>query len=163
MDLTNLTIDEVTGLRITGRTIQNYRDTNCNLRTQLRRIIKRAGLNPWPKLFQNLRSTRQTELAEEYPMHVVCAWIGNSQAVAMEHYLQITDEHFEQAAGALHNPVQHSTARTCKAMNQEHGDNEEEPVISVVRDNAGRSNNTETVKVGPVGLEPTRGFPLSGF
>jgi hypothetical protein len=30
-------------------------------------------------------------------MHVVCAWIGNSQAVAAKHYLQTTDEHFEKA------------------------------------------------------------------
>jgi hypothetical protein len=69
-----------------------------NLRTQLCKIIKRAGLKPWPKLFQNLRSTRQTELAEEYPAHVVCDWIGNSQAVAAKHYLQTTDEHFAKAA-----------------------------------------------------------------
>jgi hypothetical protein len=34
-----------------------------------------------PKLFQNLRSTRETELAECWPEHVVCAWIGNSKAV----------------------------------------------------------------------------------
>ena len=30
----------------------------------------------WPKLFQNLRSRRETELAEQFPMHVVCSWIG---------------------------------------------------------------------------------------
>ena len=36
---------------------------------------------PWAKPFQNLRSTRETELAETYPIHVVCAWIGNSEAV----------------------------------------------------------------------------------
>lgn len=34
--------------------ITRYRDTNSNLRTQLQRIIKRAGLKSWPKLFQNL-------------------------------------------------------------------------------------------------------------
>ena len=33
--------------------------------------IKRAGLTPWPKLFQNLRSTRETELAETFPLHVM--------------------------------------------------------------------------------------------
>ena len=86
--------------------ITRYRDRNANLRTQLERIIARAGLQPWPKLFQNLRSTRQTELAEQFPSHVVCAWIGNSEDVAREHYLQVTDEHFERAQSALHNPVQ---------------------------------------------------------
>jgi integrase len=70
--------------------ITRYRDTNANLRTQLHRIIKRAGLQPWPKLFHNLRATRQTELEEDYPSHVVCAWIGNSQAVAARHYQRTT-------------------------------------------------------------------------
>lgn len=65
--------------------INRYRNTNQNLRTQLERIIRRAGLKPWPKLFVNLRSSRETELAESFPMHVVCEWIGNSQPVAMKH------------------------------------------------------------------------------
>lgn len=82
----------------TEHVITRYRDRNANLRTQLERIIRRAGLKPWPKLFQNLRSTRETELAEHYPLHVVCAWIGNSRAVAAKHYLQVTDEHFDAAA-----------------------------------------------------------------
>jgi integrase len=43
--------------------ISRYRDANSNLRTQLERIIAKAGLTAWPKIFQNLRSTRQTELA----------------------------------------------------------------------------------------------------
>ncbi len=38
--------------------INRYRDGNANLRTQLQRIIAKAGLTSWPKLFQNLRSTR---------------------------------------------------------------------------------------------------------
>lgn len=77
--------------------ITRYRGGNTNLRTQLLRIINRAGLKPWPKLFQNLRSTRETELAESFPIHVVTAWLGNSQLVATKHYLQVTDAHFEEA------------------------------------------------------------------
>jgi hypothetical protein len=73
--------------------------TVANLRTQLRRIIARAQLKLWPKLWQNLRSTRETELADEFPAHVVVAWLGNSEAVARKHYLQVTDEHFAAAAG----------------------------------------------------------------
>ena len=78
--------------------ITRYRTITAAMGYQFRQIIARAGLTPWPKLFQNLRSTRQTELAEEFPAHVVCAWIGNSEAVAREHYLQVTDEHFAKAA-----------------------------------------------------------------
>ncbi len=80
--------------------ISRYRDTRSNLRTQFMRIIKKAGVEPWPKLFQNLRSTRETELAEIWPGHVVCAWIGNSPKVAQEHYLQVTSEHFRPAGRA---------------------------------------------------------------
>ena len=45
--------------------ITRYRDRNSNLRTQLERIIRKSDLKPWPKLFQNLRATRETELAED--------------------------------------------------------------------------------------------------
>jgi len=78
--------------------ITEYRQNNTNLRTQLHRITQRAGLKPWPKLFQNCRSTRETELAESFPLHVVTAWIGNCELVAQKHYLQISDEHFARAA-----------------------------------------------------------------
>lgn len=90
--------------------ITRYR-AGANLRTQLERIIGRAGLKPWPKLFQNLRSTRETELADQFPIHVVCQWIGNSQAVAKEHYLQTTDAHFEAARKAQQNPQQSAADR----------------------------------------------------
>lgn len=77
--------------------IERWRSADKNLRTHLKGIIRRAGLGPWPKLFHNLRATRQTELEESFPSHVVCAWIGNSERVAREHYLQVTDEHFKKA------------------------------------------------------------------
>lgn len=76
---------------------------NANLRTQFNRIIRRAHMTPWERLFHNLRSSRQTELADQYPVHVVCQWLGNSRTVAQDHYLQVTEEHF---ARAVQNPVQ---------------------------------------------------------
>jgi hypothetical protein len=59
--------------------VTRYRDADQNLRTQMLRIIRRAGLTPWPKPFHNLRASRETELAEEYPVHVVCKRIGNTE------------------------------------------------------------------------------------
>jgi hypothetical protein len=90
--------------------ITRYRDSNQNLRTRLARIIRKAGLTPWPKLFHNLRASRQTELVERYPRHVVCAWLGNTAAVSAEHYLQVTDAHFEAALCA----AQSGTERGCQ-------------------------------------------------
>ena len=71
---------------------------NVNLRTQFERIIRRAGLQPWPRLFHNLRASRETELAQEYPVHVVTAWLGNSPRIAMKHYLMTTEADFQRAA-----------------------------------------------------------------
>jgi hypothetical protein len=98
--------------------IRRYRGTNTNLRTQLPRILKRAGVEAWPKLFHNLRATRQTERSKNHPSHVVCAWLGNSPRIAHKHYLQVTDADFDAAAGtgsaakALHEPPESD----CKAL-----------------------------------------------
>jgi len=78
--------------------ITRYRNGNANLRTQLHRIIERAGLIPWGKPFQNLRSTRETELVKNFPIHIVCSWIGNTAGVASKHYLQVTDADFDRAS-----------------------------------------------------------------
>jgi integrase len=72
---------------------------NCNLRTQFERIIKRAGLKPWPRLFHAMRASRETELAKDFPLHVVTAWLGNTPRIAMKHYLQVTEADFRTAAG----------------------------------------------------------------
>ncbi len=77
--------------------ITRYRLDNSNLRTQFQRILVNAGIKPWPKPFQNLRSTRETELMERFPIHVVCAWIGNSVLIAKKSYLQIRDEDYDKA------------------------------------------------------------------
>ena len=80
--------------------IAKHRNPPPVLRRQLERIIKAAGLKQWPKLWQNLRSTRETELCETFPIHVVCEWIGNSEAVAKQHYLQVTEDHMARGADA---------------------------------------------------------------
>ena len=89
---------------VSGPVITRYRCSTQNLRTTFQKILKRAGLKPWPKLLQNLRSTRETELAETFPLHAVTAWLGNSQLVAAKHYLQLRDEHFQRAADGAESP-----------------------------------------------------------
>ncbi len=81
-----------------GFVIAKHRDTGANLRTYMLRILAKAGVKPWPKLFQNLRASRETELCETFPLHVVVGWLGNTARIAAKHYLQTTDEHFERAA-----------------------------------------------------------------
>jgi integrase len=115
---------------------------NCNLRTTFEKIVRRAGLVPWPKLFHALRSSRETELARDFPIHVVTAWLGNTPTIALRHYLLTTDAEFERAAGgktrtekAVQIPVQQA---------QETGGNEEQP------ENGNReiSKENETLQLG---------------
>ena len=75
------------------------------LSKQFRRIIFRAGLTPWERLFQNLRESRANELWTEYPDHVAAAWMGHTKRVAMGHYLQVTDEQFKRALRGDGNPA----------------------------------------------------------
>lgn len=139
--------------------ITRYRDVNANLRTRLLKIIKRAGLKPWPKLFQNLRSTRQTELAETYPNHVVCAWMGNTEPVAVKHYLQVTDEHYRLAVEAVQNPVQHTPVSHSTASHDAPAESVDPLVFSGMRDDAKPCDDCSFVKVGPEGFEPpTKGL-----
>ncbi len=134
--------------------IVRRRDSNVNLRTQLQRIIAKAGLTEWPKLFQNLRSTRETELAETFPLHVVTAWLGNSQLVAAKHYLQVTDEHY---AKATQNPTQQATETADergKGVVRPLRENEKPPVFPGSSATDSSFRNLHSRSVPPQGLEP---------
>ena len=66
------------------------------------KLATKADIVLWVKPFQNMRSTRATELIEVYPAHIVNAWMGHTEAVAMEYYRQTgkaADKFYEQAAG----------------------------------------------------------------
>jgi integrase len=121
----------------TEHVITRYRTAGTNLRTMLHKIIRRAGLEPWPKTFHNLRATRETELMAEHQAHVVCAWIGNSEAVARKHYLQVTDDDFARAVAAsdsgtlsaAQNPAQSAAVSFSKARKVAGTENKNRPVL----------------------------------
>lgn len=137
--------------------ITRYRDSNANLRTQFERIVRRAGLEPWEKPFQNMRSTRETELAENYPLHVVTAWLGNSEPVARKHYLQVTDEHFARAVkAATQNPTQTGTE-----IEENQSKRPLRPSEFPADSDQFSSMNRKTV--AEAGLEPARSFRNPGF
>ncbi len=65
--------------------VTRCRDEAVNLSTDLRKIIKQAGLVPRLKLHVNLRATRAVELRQQgFPDHVVNAWLGHAAQVAAE-------------------------------------------------------------------------------
>ena len=127
--------------------IDRGRAKSDNLRTQLKRIIKRAGLMPWPKLFANLRSSRATELAEVFPGHVAAAFLGHSTQTAQKHYWQVTDEHFALAAGSA------SISAPVSLRNDPHGARSSGLDPHKTAGNRGISNSVQML-VGDEGLEP---------
>ncbi len=102
-------------------------------------LVKRAGLTLWPRVFQNLRSTRSTELADEFPGHVVSAWLGHSEDIAKEHYRQVTEEHFLRATSkAVPDLMPHDAVLPCidsQTQNQVHAQ-----LVSAQRETAARGN-----------------------
>ena len=71
----------------------------CNLRSQLARLMKRAGVPSWTRPFRLFRSSCVTDWAREHPIAAVASWAGHTVPVAGKHYLTITDEDFMRATG----------------------------------------------------------------
>ena len=92
----------------TEAVVPRLRDPGVNLRTTFQKIIARAGVKPWPRLFHNMRASCATDWVERFPAHVVAGWLGHSPMIAAQHYLQTRDAHFDLAAGvgeAASNPA----------------------------------------------------------
>ena len=133
--------------------IRKYRTDSSNWRTGFGRIIDRAGLDRWPKPFQNLRSTRQTELEDIFPGHVVSAWMGNTPKVARKHYLQVHDAHFARAAQI---PAQHLHVSPRSTSQDTQSPKAKTPVLQGL---AGECGMAHKYSVAEEGLEPpTRGL-----
>lgn len=135
---------------VIGRT----RDSSTNLRTTMMKIVRRAGLTPWPKLFQNLRATRATELADDFPSHVATAWLGHSEQIADKHYRQVTDDHFERASAAYMLQKAPEGGRSKPRRSQQ------------TPSNAGSFNLVQLLagaSIAETGLEPVQEFPPGGF
>jgi hypothetical protein len=46
------------------------------------KLMRQLDVSAWPRIYHNLRASRQTEFENEWPGHKVCAWMGNSEKVA---------------------------------------------------------------------------------
>lgn len=119
-----------------------------NPRTTAEKILDRAGVKQWPRLFQNLRSSFETDLTAKFPLHVCCAWAGNTEAVALSHYLQVTDEHFDMALGRAAN----SAARGHETIEVETKGQTHKP------SNFAGLHNLLALKMTPTGAAPRREY-----
>ncbi len=140
--------------------------SNCkgakNYRKGLKQIILKAGLLPWPKLFNNLRSSRETELAKTFSLQATTAWIGNTPEIALKNYLQVTPNEWQSATilrpesgtpSAIfgHFPVHQGQAELCKdsqSLTEVHGSCE------VMRNDASCNEVIQSKEVTSLGLEP---------
>jgi integrase len=142
--------------------LDRYKGRWSNLGVVMARIIRRAGLDVWPKIFQNCRSTRETELFKITNGNVkaVCSWIGNSPVVAMKHYAQVTEADAKEAAKtSLLNeakkttqiPTQHS-AETVGNSGKTACSGQEENLIFPT--NSHKCLSMQGLSLGGTGLEP---------
>lgn len=108
---------------------------SVNLRTQFLKLIRRAGLKPWPRPFNNCRASCEMDLNEEFPSHVVCEWIGHSPAVAATHYLTVRESDFERALAMGRTqsgtPNAQNAARSGADRNGPQGAKKPEPLAGV--------------------------------
>ncbi len=129
---------------------------NKNLGTTLRKIIRRAGAEVWPKLFQDCRSSRQAELEQQFPTYVVCSWLGNTPTVAHKHDLTVTDEQYA-TAGRSGDKLGMQTPVLCRSDSQQRSRK-----VQKLRENSSISEAVgilETAQIAEEGLEPpTRGL-----
>ena len=94
-----------------------------NLRTGFLKHIKRAGLQPWPRLFHNLRASRESELMRAYDLATACQWIGNSPKIAAEHYLMAVepDADFHRAVNGPKGHRDHRGENLLDSLQNVHG------------------------------------------
>ena len=145
---------------------QAYRDAamrpggwaNANLRTQFEKRLAKAGVSPWARLFHSMRASRQTELEREFPRHVVCAWLGNSSAVAERSYLLVTAEDYAKAikptGGAQSGAVKLKSGAQCGAASNCTEPHDYEKTVVIPSEKQVFSGNDNGFEMEDNGLEP---------
>ena len=133
-----------------------------NLRTTFTKIISRAGHEPWPRLFQNLRASCATDWVEKYPNHVP-KWLSHSPMIAATPYLQTRERHFEDVVNGggqvtpdrtkkrVHICVQ---SKAAAISSDSHEVQQRSRKHMIVRNDASRCDPRQTALLGGEGLEP---------
>ena len=153
--------------------ISKHRLGSANLRQQFKRILARAGITPWPRLFQNLRASRETELMREYDLATAAKWIGNSPEIAARHYATSVDldSDFRRAAG-LGTEAQQKAQQSASVGNRPRA-TADSARYSQTGERAGKVNTglvgaiadetSHCASMGRAGIEPARPFRDKGF
>ena len=78
---------------------------DSNLRTSLEKILRRAGVKQWPKLWKNLRASGATDFAQSLPSHVAATICCHTEQIAQEHNWTVTDNDLDIAMEKLSTKV----------------------------------------------------------
>lgn len=131
---------------------------NTNLRTTLAKILRRAGIEPWPRLWHSMRASCESDLARQFPLAVVAKWLGNTQAVAMRHYVDVTDADFERAI--VPEPSQDKAAQKAAQLDtagssfESHLESQEPEKPRGLLESAAPCDIVQTCSVEVLGFEP---------
>jgi integrase len=138
---------------------------SANLRAEFEKLIRRAGLVQWPRVFHTLRASAETDLLERFPISAVTTRLGHSAAVALKHYTRVPDHLFDQAAGVraesgavpVQKPGQHTAAPARTGLNEPAEPPRNEAIFRI---NAGRCGSV--LGPGPVLSVSSGRKPIGG-
>ena len=100
------------------------------------------------------------ELTNQFPVYVVCAWLGNPPQVAHWHYLRVTDDHFQRAVqggadcGANAPKTVHPELRQNKTPKQAFASKNTVQTLHYQRKKSLPTVRRNTLAVDLAGLEP---------
>ena len=63
-------------------TLRNHTNTAVTAR----KFVVAAGHKDWPRFWNSMRASRETDLMDAVGLRRACAWIGNSPEIAIKHY-----------------------------------------------------------------------------
>ncbi len=102
------------------------------------------------------QETLYVELVEDFPVHVVTEWLGNSPDIARKHYLQTHEEHFQRAVekGGLKGGL-NTAVSPCTEPQAENSGVDFTSCFATAYDNMREDANQDNLHlIPPRGLEP---------
>jgi integrase len=94
-----------------------------NLSTHAKRLVVKAGVEPWPKLFTNLRGSCSDDLERRgIAEKAINAWIGNTAHLRRRHYHAVRPDDWAAATGkAAQIPARAGVVRSVQEPSDLHG------------------------------------------
>jgi integrase len=139
-------------------------DASTNLRTTAKKLIVRAGVTPWTRLFQNMRRSCADDWGHIMPQHVATTWAGHSVKVAEKHYWQVRDSDYATVTGQpssetpkkrVQDRVQTVRETGCHASTAKPAHSRIRNSDRGIQKDATRGKSHELRSIHRVGLEPT--------